>query len=221
METTKITVKVWVPLLTSFSKRVCECFLKRDALLNKVIAGELEHLRTDLEGNRLSAIAKRYVSNEFNRLETKTINVVVDKSTSQELKKIAEENNLVRDAFINRLMLFLVAPDDLLSYLDLPTHIDSSIWGDWDTMPTTAMGGIKSIISDPFFFLRETLKDEKMEPIYRLEIPKIGAKNMIGLSCFLEDDQVPDTEAYKQRLALEKEKFSLFDLPIGEGDRNV
>jgi len=42
METTKITVKIYEPLLKSFDHQLDEVFIKRDAFLNAIIKAELK-----------------------------------------------------------------------------------------------------------------------------------------------------------------------------------
>ncbi len=107
METTKITVKIYEPLLKSFDRQLDEVFIKRDAFLNAITKAELKNLASDMEGKVLSSKAKRYISGELKRMGTAQINIVVDKSVVEELNAIVAKSNMVRDAFFNRLILFL------------------------------------------------------------------------------------------------------------------
>jgi hypothetical protein len=90
--------------LRDFDKQIDSLFIKRDAFLNCMIQEEIPHLARDLEGKRLSLKAKRYIAGELKRLGTVPVNVVVDKSTADTLNAIVDSSNIVRDAFINRLM---------------------------------------------------------------------------------------------------------------------
>lgn len=201
MDTTKITFKIYEPLLAEFDKRIRAAFIKRDAFLNHMLKTETRSLSDELGGRILSAKARRYISRELQRLGTKTINVVVDKSTAADLNETVKRHNLVRDAFLNRLIMFLLSRDHLLSYLGLPIEIEHHEFESClESLPASPLGAIQSIIGNPFFYLRVASYERFSAGLYLLELPE----KFIGLACYLEDKQIPgsDLDLYEQSLFL-------------------
>lgn len=186
MEQTKITLKIYEPLLQAFNQELDSLCLKRDAFMNIVLKAELPELRKDLQGRRLSPAARKFISGELKRLGTRNINVVVDKVIAEQFRETVEAANLVRDAFANRMITFLLARPKLLQWLDLPNH--TSILGpmvdDFSTSPLTAMG---QIFGDPMYYLRHAARETHNLGLYELELPS----KFIGFSCFIDDLQVP------------------------------
>ena len=193
MQQTKITVKVYERLLTSFNKKLETCFIKRDALLNHIIRLELSNLNKDMEGLKLTNPARHYISGELKRLGTKTINVVVDKDTAQGLNDIVGKCNMVRDSFINRLILLLNSSDKLLEILGLPDKTNDRSLSPAESMSTSPLQAIVSIIDNPLFYLRTAIQEENREKLYTFDL----GKELIGMSCYIDDVNVPGTEDYK------------------------
>jgi hypothetical protein len=190
MNTTKITIKIHEPLLKAFDKQLESVFLKRDAFLNHIIKREITNLAEQLEGKRLSPKAKRYISQELKRLGTKNINVVVEKEVAKVLNEIVERHNIVRDAFMNRLILFLHSSDELLTYLNLPLNItDMPKRSGYEGMPTSPFFAIESVIFEPFYYLEIAAKQKHNSGVYLLDLPP---KN-VGFSCFIDDYLIPNT----------------------------
>jgi hypothetical protein len=199
METTKITFKVYEPLLAEFDKQIRATFIKRDAFLNHMIKNETRNLGNELGDNVLSKKARLFISRELQRLGTKTINVVVDKSTAANLNKIVKKHNLVRDAFLNRLIMFLLSRDNLLKYLELPIEIERHEFeGCLDSMPTSPLGAIRAISGDPFFYLRVASYERFSTGLYMLQLPE----KFMGLACYIEDRQIPGSDEYLYELSL-------------------
>jgi len=217
METTKITVKIYEPLLKSFDRQLDEVFIKRDAFLNAIIKAELKNLASDMEGKVLSSKARRYISGELKRMGTAQINIVVDKSVVEELNAIVAKSNMVRDAFFNRLILFLRSSDQLLSYLDLPksiVNLENDLFGSVtliEPFPSSPMRAISAVMSDPFYYLNFACEELLKTSIYLIHLPK----KFVGFSCYLDDSWVPGTKENANLLsdfddqlgALENEAF--------------
>ncbi len=192
MSTTKITVKLYAPLLAAFDRDIEALFLKRDAFLNSMIKGEVQHLAADLGDKKLSAKAKRYIAGELKRLGTTTVNIVVEKSTAEALNAVVDKTNMVRDAFLNRLIMFLRSSREILRYLDLPENVglfafQSSV----EPMPTSPMRAIEAVHSDPFYYLRVACEERFDTGLYLLQLHKLP-----GFACYLDDSQVPGTAAF-------------------------
>jgi len=195
MDQTKITVKIYKPLLRDFDRQIDSLFIKRDAFLNNIVRGQVHYLSRDLEGKRMSSDSKRYVSGQLKRMGTVAINVVVDKSTADALNEVVERTNIVRDAFFNRLILFLRSSDALLNYLDLPKFVTPSGFSAVvDPMPTSPMKAMEEVQADPLFYLREAVSERYQTGLYLIDLPR----QLMGFSCYLEESKVPGTEAHAQ-----------------------
>ena len=59
---TKITVKIYEPLLRDFDRQIDKLFIKRDAFLNAMIQNEAQHLASEMDGKLLTPKAKRYIA---------------------------------------------------------------------------------------------------------------------------------------------------------------
>lgn len=207
MNQTKITVKIYEPLLRDLDKQLDALFIKRDAFLNHMIQLETDYLANEMAGKRLSTRARKYISGELKRLGTHTVNVVVDKTTAEKLNAIVDEANLVRDAFVNRLIMFLRSSDSLLSYLDLPKYIvHSEFDSSYEEMPTSPLKAIESVFSDPLYYLRIAIDERYQTGLYLLDLthPKF-----VGFSCYLGEDQIPGTEEYLQAQKESEESLNM------------
>lgn len=193
MNETKITAKIYEPLLYGFNKQLTSLHLKRDSFVNAMIKSEIKHLAKDVKGKKLSIKAKRYISGELKRMGTVTVNIVVDKETADSLSVVVENSNIVRDAFLNRLIMLLRASDALLKTLGLPIsyrELDSS----FEAMPNSPLKAIESIMSDPLYYLREACEDKYELGLYSILLPK----KLHGFSCYIEDENVPGTVEFEK-----------------------
>lgn len=196
MSQTKITVKVFEPLLKDFERQIEALFIKRDAFLNSVIREEIKHLARDMQGKKLSSKANRYISGELKRLGTHPVNIVVDESTAKALNAVVKETNIVRDAFFNRLILLLRSSTTLLTYLDLPAFITGS---EFETvhvypMPTSPLQTMAAVQNDPLYYLREGVEERLKTGLYLIDL----SPEFVGFTCYMEDTEIPGTEAYAQ-----------------------
>ena len=211
MEQTKITMKISKPLLQKFNQQIDSVFIKRDALLNHILKTEVDHLAEELQGLVLSSKARRYISGELKRLDTKTINVTVDKAVATKLNSVVKQCNLVRDAFANRLFMYMLSSDRLLEWLELPLDV-STIHSKSEYMdgeiPTSPLRAVEFIFSDPFFYLRLAAKERLDSGIYLLDLPD----SFVGLTCYMEDKYIPGTieyEKHQEELAIMWDKLEL------------
>ena len=195
MSQTKITVKIYEPLLRDFDRQIDKLFIKRDAFLNAMIQEEVRHLANDMEGKRLTTATKRYIAGELKRMGTTQVNVVVDKSTADALNAVVEASNMVRDAFMNRLIMLLRSSSQLLGYLELPEFITGSNFESYvEPMPTSPMKAMEAVHADPLFYLRVACEERFKTGLYLLDLPQ----KLAGFSCYLEESSVPGTQAYEQ-----------------------
>lgn len=189
-ELTKITVKIVERLYVDFDRQADSLYLKRDAFLDHMIATELSYITQDMSGKRLSPAARRYISGELKRMGTRKVNVQIRKKTAEDLNKVVESTNIVRDAFINRLIFFLRSRAGLLEHLDLPYGITGSAFqAHVEAMPTSPLGAVEAIYADPLYYLRIAIEERHDTGLYLVDL---GDK-LNGFSCYLDDAQVPGT----------------------------
>lgn len=198
---TKITAKLYAPMYADFDRQLSDALLRRDAFLDRMISQEIPQLREDLRDKRLSPEANRFISGELKRLggndagPLRQVSISVRHETAQELRAVVEEHNLVRDAFLNRLIAFLRSSDKFLGALKLPKRVH---WGRSDgteDMPTSPMRVIDETLGDPFYYLRAACEERHGCGLHLLEFPP----QLLGLYCYLEDDRVPGTPSYLER----------------------
>ena len=201
--TRRITVKVHEHLWNEFMKQTEALFLKRDAFLNSVIHSEIKHLEIELEDKKLSPEARRYISNKFNVLRPVPVNIMLDEEVAIKLDQVVNNTNLFRDGFINRLIVWLRSTDDLLGYFKLPLILDD-LEGE-NGMPLSPLKAMEAIRDEPLTFIRRQFEGTG-QALYTTPFPEAW----IGFSCYLPDEDVPGTEAFKER---EQELSLLFGDP--------
>lgn len=193
--TRRITVKVYERLWDNFAKQTEALYLKRDAFLNHVIWRETPELAKDMAGKKLSLLARRHIARELNKLVTIPVNIVLEEEVAKALDQVVEDGNLVRDAFINRLLMWLRSQDALLNSLEIPLLVNG-LKGQ-QSLPVSPLKAMEEVRDDPFYYIRNALK-EAGEGLYSIDLPPILTPAMIiGLSCYLDDEKVPGTETYK------------------------
>ncbi len=175
---------------------------------------EIDRLQDALNGKELSSVANRWISGRLKTLGTTTINLGVEKSIARRLGDVVDSHNLVRDAFFNRLILFLRSPDALLKHLGLPIQKDRSILKshvDID-MPLSPLANLRETFHDPLWYIHEAILE--VQEIHAYLLP-FSSPDMSGFTCWIDDKYVPSTGAYKQREREEEEftrTFEAFEL---------
>jgi hypothetical protein len=194
VDQTKITIKLQEGQAVSFSKQLDRLFIKRDGFFNKIVKDEVDQLAEEMGDRRLSERAHRYVSAQLKKMGTKTVNIVVEKETAESLNAVVKRSNMVRDAFMNRLILFLRSPRALLDYLDLPNVITGSAYESLipEFMATSPLQAMEQVINDPLHYLRTAAMDRFGTGLYLLRLPS----EFDGFSCFLDDASIPGTKEY-------------------------
>lgn len=207
---TKLTAKLFAPMYVDFDRQLSDAFLRRDAFLDRVISQEIPHLREDLNGKRLSDEANKYISRSLKGLggrntpPLRQVSIAVRHETAEGLRAVVEEHNLVRDAFLNRLIALLRASDKLLEALELPKRISRGRSDGTEDMPTSPLRAIEETIWDPFHYLRAACQVRYGHGLHLLEFP------VDGFNCYMGDEHVPGTRAYTDRK--EADEFLLKEL---------
>lgn len=181
-DTQKATFKVIKPLYEKLAERLELTCFKRDLFLNKLLLSEMHHAQNELSGVVLEPRDKRLISSKLSEHDLVMINVVLDKQTAELLNKVVKEKNLVRDALINRIIYFLTCPAYLESELGIPEFVDETIVRDFiNAVPTCPFELLSMTLSDPLFFIRETLKKKTEHGLYDFNMNPF---ELNALSCY-------------------------------------
>ena len=104
---------------------------------------------------------------------------------------------MVRDAFVNRIILLLTAPPPLLEVIGLPetvteaTRTTNYVNADLPASPLAAMA---ELVADPFWHFRSWDKENGNLGLYLRDFNE----RFPFLACHMEDWQVPGTKAFKE-----------------------
>lgn len=204
---TKVTAKLFAPTYARFDTQLSEALLRRDAFIDRMIANEVPHLRQDLAGKKLSPQANRYISQSLKKMGTQELekkSISIRHSTVDALKAAVDEHNLVRDAFLNLLIVLLRSTDKFLEQLGLPSRITSFRRDGTDDMAVSPLIAITEIQWDPLYYLRAACEKEYGCGLYALTLPA----RFHGFACHLPDEDVPGTQANLERAARANREFS-------------
>jgi hypothetical protein len=203
MALTKITARIDQVLWDSFSEQIDDLFIKKGAFLDFVIRTELPHLEQDLVGVKLSSKAKRFVANTLGARRPATVSIEVQKATSEALNEITKRHNIVRDAFINRLIIFLRGNDKLLRLIGAPESIAASDFFSLESLPTAPLRSMKCLYDDPLYYIRSFLHQSDQCGVYGTDLGIDHA----WAACIINDDAVPGTRKHKQRTSISANDF--------------
>lgn len=201
---TKITVYLYKSLYEKIDAQLSAALLRRDAFLDRVIATEIPHLRKDLVGRRLSKAAHQHISRQLGKTRATEnrednprwpVSIAVSRATAAALKDVVKEHNLVRDAFIHRLIVLLRSTDKTLELFDLPARIENRRRDGTEDMPTGPLRAIEEAQTDPFYYLRAACNEKHGCGLYDLPLP--SAYDF--MACYLANEDVPGTPEYAER----------------------
>ena len=143
--------KLWA----AFKAQTDGLFLSRAPFLDYMVANELPHLRTELDGLNLSLRAKRYIAGAMKKQGPISVNIEVRPETAEALREAAQAHNLVRDAFMARLLIFLRSTDAFLKYLEVPRIATSrGTNASLEEMPASPLKAMEAVRDDPLFYVR-------------------------------------------------------------------
>lgn len=180
---TKITFKVHTELWSKFSKSLDSSFIRRDSFLSHVLGIESSHIKKSLKGLKLSRPVKAYISREFKMLNTTQVSIQLDEEVAQSFNAIIKEHNLVRDAVLNRLLMYLWSADGFLDAIEVPRIIDEK-----EEVPTSPVKAIAELIDDPL----KTLRNHKDEDGYGIYNSIDLLREYPGFICYMDEEYLPE-----------------------------
>lgn len=220
MSQKKISFRVPPGLWQRFSSQASDLFLNRAPFLNHMIKREVSELARDIGERRLSTAAKRYISAQLKRQGARSVNIEVEEATAKMLNAAVEKNNLVRDAFLCRLLIFLRSTDALLTHLEVPRKICSSIHTGTgviglEEMPTSPLEAMEAVRDDPLFYVRSWVEHNWQCGIYLVQLPQ----DVDWAACYMDDKDVPGTRAFKLEAQATAVLYEAFETKVFTGTR--
>jgi hypothetical protein len=199
MPKTPISFNVPPKLWEAFRAQTDNLFLARAPLLDYVISRELKYLRTELHGLKLSLRAKRHIAGAMKRTGPVSVNIDVRPETAAALREVVHEHNIVRDAFMSRLIIFLRSTDAFLKYLEVPLIATSRGTNTLlEEMPASPMKAMEVVRNDPLFYVRFHVEDNSDFGIYRVPLPR----GLDWAACYLAEEDIPGTAAFRRQQKL-------------------
>lgn len=206
----QISFKVPPGLWSSFKAQADSLFLARAPFLDHMISREVLELRADLGARCLSLRAKRHISGELKRQGAKSVNIEVREVTASALNDTVRDHNLVRDAFICRLIIFLRSSDALLKYLEVPREAGGRLFGDGglEKMPASPLKAMEAVRDDPLFYVRHYVQENWQCGIYDVALPR----SYDWAACWLDDKEVAGTRAHREDQKVMAEMFEALEV---------
>lgn len=195
---TKMTFKVHAQLWESFDAQIRTLPIKRDPFLANLIRCETPRLAKAMAGKQLSGTANRWISTQLNRLRPVTVNIGIEKEVVAALKEVVVESNMVRDAFINRILAFVRSSDALLDHFGLPHREDGKVgknYGKDILKPVSPMSSLVEVFADPLWYLHVAIQEICEDDLYLLPFP---SPLMGGFACWMDDADVPGTQKHRR-----------------------
>lgn len=201
-----ISFRVPRRLWTAFTEQTDRLFLSRAPFLDHMLSIELPRLVEDLEGIKLNTRTKRHIANQLSRADPVSVNIDVRGETAEQLREAVKAHNIVRDAFICRLLIFLRARDAFLDVLDVPRYAnDGGLRGFLEEIPSSPLGAMEAVRDDPLFYIREHLKQRHGLAVYTVELQS----GLDWAACYLPCERVPDTGAFNRQQRMWTELLEL------------
>jgi hypothetical protein len=186
-------------LWEKFKAQTDALFLSRAPFLDHMLSRELVHLGHELGERRLSLRAKRHIAGELKRTGPVSVNIEVRPETAQALRLAVKKHNLVRDAFIARMILFLRSSDALLDFLEIPRYAnDRGLKVLLEEMPASPLRAMEAVRDDPMFYVRSHLQETHGTGTYGVELPQA----LDWAACYLDDERVPGTSRHRRHQKL-------------------
>jgi hypothetical protein len=212
MPKTAISFSVPPKLWDAFKTQADGLFLSRAPFLDYMVRNELGHLREELAGLKLSTRAKRHIAGAMKRMDPTSVNIEVHPETAAALREATQQHNLVRDAFMSRLIIFLRSTDAFLKHLEVPLTAQSRGTNtSLEDMPASPMRAMEAVRDDPLFYVRFHVEHNHECGIYRVRLPR----ELDWAACYLPDEEIPGTAAYRRQQKLGEELLAMLsdDVP--------
>lgn len=115
----KITVRVWAPILDALIARTDAACLRRDLLISRTLQLELPRISEEIP-HRNSAMARRYLEAQLRSLfarppGARQISLALEPQVAVQLESVCDAMNVPREILLNRLFMLLGAPGEFMA----------------------------------------------------------------------------------------------------------
>lgn len=148
----KITISVWQPIWSKLEKQLEAACLKRDAYIGALLNRELDYLEQEMPIAN-SEEAEKFIDSQLRALMEQNftpLSIALQPEVAQKLERVCTSRRIVRDAFFNRLFLFLAFGSHMAGTL-LFRGLDSED-ADWTPTSWTKTVWKEFRHEDPFFW---------------------------------------------------------------------
>lgn len=145
IKTEKTTIQLWSVIDHALTRKLDSLYIKRDPYLNALLTTEIEQLNLEMDFRNSDAVATRLSERKLPDRVKRTIEL--DDTLITRINDVLKDKNISRDAFINRVLFFLIVPS---SYLDL---LGIEYQNRHETI-VNPLDGVRSILADPFYPIR-------------------------------------------------------------------
>lgn len=193
--TTKITVKIWRPLIAALDKKLDSACLRRDAYLAKLLNTEVPLLDNEVS-LRNSGQAHAFISERLDAMDRKLVSIALDAEIVQKLQDVCVRKNIVRDAFFNRLYLLLAAAPKYIDQLLFPDEDNwrAAVWSEYKHEGPFFESGFYPLNEpvDPFWAIRAGLEHFYAHTATdEYEVPDLGTRVKVVRSLTGEVEPLP------------------------------
>jgi hypothetical protein len=176
----RIMVQLWGTLAASINKHFKEMHIKRDGYLNELFSREIEALAQEVTFRNSDEVRQHFRERPLpNRAK---LNLELDSTLVRRMDEVLKEKNIPRDAFVNRVLFFLVAKAAHLDYMGIEYDKDS---------PATAkpLSDAKGFLFNPFFHIRSK-NDENFYTLVCFHDEPFGKNgpNLFGMNTAISDE---------------------------------
>lgn len=161
----KITIKIWKPVIEKLDTRMNEACLRRDLYLARLLDSEVRHLDSEVALANSQA-AYDHVVEQLERLDRKPMSLALPPDLVERINDVCRRKRIVRDTFFNRLFLLLAATPKALDAILFP-HYDGDwkldVWREYRDDPETVKMSILPLasVTDPFWAIREAFEIDR------------------------------------------------------------
>lgn len=168
---TKISVKIWRPIIKKLDEKLDAACLRRDAYLSQLLAVELDHLDSEVSIPNTQA-SYDYVFEQLDAFDRHIVSLALPQELTNRLNEICTRKKIVRDAFFNRLFLLLAAAPatiDKLLFADYADNWRGDVWSEYKQEGPFFQNGFYPLepMVDPFWAMRCAMtmyaKESKLE----------------------------------------------------------
>lgn len=176
---TKISAQIWPMALRAINRDLRLLHIKRDSYLNALLTREIENLEQEVDF-RTPDPAPAKIKRRLQELKPEPMTVVIDRSLQTRIDQVLKDRNISRNAFLNRVLVFLCAKPPLLDRLGISYNKTAET-------QVKPLDEAWSNLQDPF----ENIRASNHFKFYGLVIPEdppaLNYPSLFGLNCAISD----------------------------------